>query len=64
MSIWKCERCYNDLVERGDKVIEKTCIHCEKPSYSSNQNGEWICPYCGEDMTDIPVNDQELNSQL
>lgn len=48
--------------ERGDKVVEKKCTHCDKPSYSSNQNGEWICPYCGEDMTDIPVNEQELNS--
>ncbi|WP_236690380.1 hypothetical protein [Guptibacillus hwajinpoensis] len=46
-------------------MVEKTCEKCKKPSYSSNYQGEWICPYCGVDMTNIPVNNEDyMNEQV
>ena len=40
-------------------MVEKTCDKCQKPSYSSNYQGEWICPYCGEDLTKILANNED-----
>lgn len=37
-------------------MLEKHCPHCGKNSYSSSEYTEpWICPTCGEDITDAPV---------
>ncbi|WP_371017615.1 hypothetical protein [Pseudalkalibacillus sp. JSM 102089] len=40
-------------------MVEKTCDKCQKPSYSSNYQGVWICPYCGKDLTEIQVNNED-----
>jgi len=45
--------------EWSDKMVEKTCDKCQKPSYSSNYQGEWICPYCGKDLTKILANNED-----
>lgn len=31
----------------------KICPSCDKKSYSSSKKEEWVCPYCGEDLTNI-----------
>ncbi|WP_347548745.1 hypothetical protein ABFG93_14550 [Pseudalkalibacillus hwajinpoensis] len=45
-------------------MVEKTCTECNKPSYSSNYQGEWIFPYCGIDMTKVPVNNEAYIDQV
>jgi len=34
-------------------MIRKDCPNCEGPSYSACSDN-WICPYCGTDLTDDP----------
>jgi len=29
-----------------------TCFKCGKNSYSADAEGQWSCPYCGEDVTE------------
>jgi len=29
-------------------MIKKICPHCGKDSYSSHNNPDWQCPYCGK----------------
>ena len=48
-----------NATEWSGSMVEKTCEKCKKPSYSSNYQGEWICPYCGMDMTKVPVNNED-----
>jgi len=37
-------------------MFRKVCSTCKRPSYSAcKEVGGWICPYCGTDMTGIPV---------
>lgn len=33
----------------------KTCPACGRVSYSSNTFSKWTCPYCGDDLTDLPL---------
>jgi len=42
-------------VERldGVDVIEKNCQYCGKDSYSSYNDPDWRCPYCGKKLTNI-----------
>jgi ribosomal protein L37AE/L43A len=35
-------------------MFAKVCHKCHKESYSSSNDGTWICPYCGEDITSVP----------
>lgn len=28
---------------------------CNKNSYSSSDQGQWICPYCGKDITSVLI---------
>jgi ribosomal protein L37AE/L43A len=30
----------------------KDCPDCIRPSFSAMGVGEWLCPYCGLDLTD------------
>ena len=30
----------------------KTCPHCNNNSFSATDIGVWICPCCGEDITE------------
>jgi len=32
-------------------LYEKKCPNCFKKSYSSNKEGQWICPHCKKDIT-------------
>ncbi len=34
-------------------MLRKDCPHCGKSSFSASDRGEWICPYCGEDISDV-----------
>ncbi len=38
----------------GILVYRKDCSRCMRPSFSSSEIGEWICPICGKDLTDAP----------
>ena len=35
-------------------IYRKNCEKCFRPSYSSSNTGEWICPACGSDLTEFP----------
>ncbi|MBM7690902.1 hypothetical protein JOC77_000305 [Peribacillus deserti] len=32
-------------------MFRKNCYKCHRPSFSSSESGQWICPVCGEDLT-------------
>lgn len=36
-------------------VVRKTCPGCRRNSYSATESGRWLCPYCGEDISEMPV---------
>lgn len=36
-------------------MVRKRCNRCLNLSYSLSAKGRWICPICGEDLTDAPV---------
>ena len=36
-------------------IYKKECPQCGGSSYSSSKKREWICPYCGEDLTNIYI---------
>jgi|GEM_PF-1428825 len=36
-------------------VLKKYCPQCSNFSYSSNENRDWICPTCGENLTECPA---------
>jgi len=35
-------------------MVKKTCPKCGKNSYSAAEEGTWVCPYCGKDITKVP----------
>ena len=35
-------------------MYRKNCDRCNRPSYSSSEFGEWLCPVCGHDLTRNP----------
>lgn len=38
-------------------MYRKNCDKCYRPSYSSTEMGEWLCPICGNDLTSYPFFD-------
>ncbi len=36
-------------------MVKKLCDYCLGESFSSNERGLWICPYCGCDLTFKPA---------
>ena len=34
-------------------MYRKQCSRCMSLSYSSSDMGEWHCPYCANDLTDL-----------
>lgn len=34
-------------------MLQKTCDNCHKPSFSSCDHDQWICPTCKKDITHI-----------
>lgn len=49
-------------------MYKKTCTRCTRPSYSSTESGEWICPSCGFDLSNQafynPSNYQNINEKV
>ena len=52
-------------------MFRKHCGNCNRPSFSSCENGVWICPVCNHDLTNYPIFDagtferiEKKNSQL
>ena len=41
--------------EREAHMFRKHCDRCNRPSYSSSESGEWICPVCYNNLTDYPL---------
>ncbi len=35
-------------------MYRKNCDRCHRPSFSSSEFGEWLCPVCGHDLTSYP----------
>lgn len=35
-------------------MYRKNCDRCNRPSFSSSEVGEWLCPVCGHDLTRYP----------
>jgi uncharacterized Zn finger protein (UPF0148 family) len=35
-------------------MYRKNCDRCNRPSFSSSEAGEWLCPICGNDLTTNP----------
>jgi uncharacterized Zn finger protein (UPF0148 family) len=38
-------------------MYQKNCDRCCRPSFSSSEKGEWLCPICGHDLTIYPFFD-------
>lgn len=38
-------------------MYQKHCDRCNRPSYSSSEIGEWLCPVCGKNLTMYPFFD-------
>jgi len=38
-------------------MVKKICDQCSTPSYSSSDDGPWICPVCLADLTHLPSQD-------
>jgi uncharacterized Zn finger protein (UPF0148 family) len=34
-------------------MVSKQCPECKQNSYSASEKGEWLCPNCGKDLTNI-----------
>jgi ribosomal protein L37AE/L43A len=35
-------------------MYKKVCSRCTRSSFSSTELGDWICPSCGNDLTNSP----------
>ena len=38
----------------------RVCSYCDKISYSASDVGEWLCPYCGRNITDPTGTNKQL----
>lgn len=45
-------------------MYRKNCDKCCRPSYSSDDFGEWLCPVCGNNLTKSPFFDAITFEQL
>jgi|1185.fasta_scaffold11845_3 uncharacterized Zn finger protein (UPF0148 family) len=45
-------------------IYRKNCEKCSRPSFSSSNRGEWICPLCGSDLTDFPFFNAETIDRI
>jgi uncharacterized Zn finger protein (UPF0148 family) len=49
-------------------VYKKICTRCTRPSFSSSETGEWLCPVCKLDLTEQPFyslgNYQNINRKV
>jgi ribosomal protein L37AE/L43A len=35
-------------------MYKKICNRCTRSSFSSSEYGEWLCPSCGNNLTESP----------
>ncbi|MDQ0218392.1 ribosomal protein L37AE/L43A [Peribacillus cavernae] len=38
-------------------MFRKNCYKCHRPSFSSSESREWLCPTCGSDLTNQRIFD-------
>jgi hypothetical protein len=43
-------------------MYTKTCSRCLRPSYSSCDYGQWLCPYCLNDISEAKA--RHVNYQV
>lgn len=43
-------------------MFKKVCNRCEKTSYSLSDQGSWVCPGCGADLSREPVLAQDTST--
>jgi len=36
-----------------EDLFKKTCPYCSEDSYSASGAGNWVCPYCNKNITDV-----------
>lgn len=36
-------------------MYKKVCTDCRKPSFSSCDTGNWLCPVCGKDISHLKL---------
>lgn len=41
-------------------MLKKVCPGCGQDSYSSGNHYQWICPYCGYDLTEVPAEQEAI----
>ncbi|HBX23345.1 MAG TPA: hypothetical protein DEF34_06935 [Desulfotomaculum sp.] len=42
------------LVVKGlEDLFKKVCPYCHEDSYSASGVGNWVCPYCSQNITDV-----------
>lgn len=34
-------------------LFKKICPYCHEDSYSASGVGNWVCPYCSKNITDV-----------
>ena len=48
------------------QMYRKVCHICNRPSFGSDSQGEWICPVCGADLSgekSLPAEDRERSEE-
>lgn len=40
-------------------AFSKVCPYCKEQSFSAGTDTHWICPSCGKDLSDIPIDDYD-----
>lgn len=45
-------------------MLRKFCFTCNRSSFGSDDSGEWICPICGEDLTNQKSEQAETKETL
>lgn len=40
-------------------AFSKVCPYCKEQSFSAGTDTYWICPTCGKDLSDIPIDDYD-----
>ncbi|CEG27546.1 hypothetical protein BN1002_02413 [Bacillus sp. B-jedd] len=44
-------------------MFKKVCTDCRKPSFSSCDTGNWLCPVCGKDISHLKLQAPEDRSK-
>ena len=41
------------LMKGLEDLFKKICPYCHEDSYSASGVGNWVCPYCSKNITDV-----------